>query len=193
MKKQYLKDEQNLLIKIREGDKEAFSLLFTIYYKDLVLFGGNFLADRGVCEDIVQSIFLRLWEDREKIVIESSIKSYLLKSVRNSCMDEFRHRQVVYEHESYMLSNHMLHDYDTENYILYSDLQKHIDHALAQLPEVSREAFELNRFDGLKYCEIAQRLAVSERTVEERISKAIRLLKKFLQDFLIGLIFIWMC
>lgn len=178
-------NEQYLLSKIEQGDKEAFSFVFTTYYKDLVLFGGYYLPDKAVCEDIVQSVFLKLWRDRKTLRIESSLKSYLLKSVRNSCLDEIRHKNVISEHESYMLSNSVLHDLDTENYILYSDLQEHLSRALEQLPETYREAFELNRVEGLKYREIAQKLDVSERTVEVRISKAIELLKKHLQEFLL--------
>jgi RNA polymerase sigma-70 factor (ECF subfamily) len=178
-------NEKHLLMKLEQGDKETFSLLFTTYYKDLVLFGGNFLPDNAACEDIVQSIFLYVWKNRKTLVIESSLKSYLLKSVRNRCMDEIRRRQVVCEHNAYVLSSQTEYDLDTENYILYSDLQKQIRQALEQLPETFRTAFELNRFEGLKYREIAQKLAVSERTVEVRISKAISLLKKYLQEYLI--------
>ncbi len=178
-------NELFFLNKLKQGDKEAFSLLFTTYYKDLVLFGGNYLPNQVICEDIVQSVFLKLWRDRMVLTIDTSIKSYLLKAVRNSCLDEIRHRNVVYEHESHMLSNTFLDDLDTENYILYSDLQEHLNKALLEMPPAYREAFELNRFEGLKYREIAQRLNVSERTVEVRISKAIELLKKHMKEFLL--------
>lgn len=87
-------EEHNLLAGLKKGDSEAFSRVFTAWYKDLVLFGGNFLPDREMCEDIVQSVFLRLWNDRASLVIETSLKSYLLKSVRNSCLDEIRHQDI---------------------------------------------------------------------------------------------------
>jgi RNA polymerase sigma-70 factor (ECF subfamily) len=187
-KQRELMNERYLLDQLKQGNKEAFSLLFSAYYKNLVLFGGNFLPDRYTCEDIVQSVFLKLWRDRKVLVIESSLKSYLLNSIRNSCLDEIRHRNVMTEHESYMYASGVLYDWDTENYVLYSDLRKHLDEALKQLPETYRKAFELNRFEGLKYREIAQKLKVSERTVEVRIGKAIELLRKYLQDFLAWLI-----
>lgn len=181
-------DEHSLLSQLKQGNKGAFSLLFSAYYKDLVLFGGNYLPDKSACEDIVQSVFLKLWRDRKTLPVESSIKSYLLKSVRNGCLDEIRHKQIVLEHESFVSGNNSLHDMDTEDYILYSDLQRHLEEALVQLPGTYREAFELNRFDGLKYREIAEKLNVSERTVEVRISKAIEMLRKYLQDFLIWIV-----
>lgn len=176
-------EELHLLKGLKQGDKEAFSLLFKMYYKDLVLFGGNFLPDRLLCEDIVQSVFLKIWKDRDQLEIATSLKSYLLKSVRNNCLDELRHREVRREHETYVLSASGWGDVDTENYILYSDLSGHLQKALLKLPEACRIAFEMNRFEGLKYKEIAVRLQVSERTVEVRVGKALELLRIYLKEF----------
>lgn len=179
--------ENFVLSALKQDSKEAFSLLFQTYYTDLVLFGGNFMKDKSSCEDIVQSIFLKLWNDRKNIRIETSLKSYLLKAVRNSCFDEFRHLEVVRQYES-DYENSVLDCYDTENYVLYSDLHDHLNRALEQVPELYREAFVLNRFEGLKYREIAEKLNVSERTVEVRVSKALELLRKYLKDFFVLLI-----
>lgn len=176
-------EELHLLKDLKQGDKEAFSLLFRMYYKDLVLFGGTFLPDRLLCEDIVQSVFLKVWKDRGLLDIKTSLKSYLLKAVRNNCLDELRHREVRREHESYVLSTPGLEEVDTENYILYSDLSGHLQKALRKLPEACRIAFEMNRFEGLKYKEIAVRLQVSERTVEVRVGKALELLRIYLKEF----------
>lgn len=179
--------EYFVLSALKQDSKEAFSLLFQTYYTDLVLFGGNFLKDKTSCEDIVQSIFLKLWNDRKSIQIETSLKSYLLKAVRNSCLDEFRHLEIVRQYES-GYENTTLDSYDTENYVLYSDLHDHLYRALDQVPELYREAFELNRFEGLKYREIAEKLNVSERTVEVRVSKTLELLRKYLKDFFLLLL-----
>jgi len=183
-------EEEYLLSRLKQGDADAFTVLFRRYYKDLVLFGGLFLPDQTRCEDIVQSIFLKLWKDRASLTIETSLKSFLLKAVRNSCLDDIRHKQVVREHQSYVISYNVLEDVDTENYILYSDLQEQLQQALEKLPPNYREAFEMNRFEGLKYKVIAEQLGVSERTVEVRISKAIELLRLHLKDFLILLIYL---
>lgn len=182
MEKLDTQQENFLLSALRQDNKEAFSLLFQKYYTDLVLFCGNFVRDKSSCEDIVQSIFLKLWNDRKNIHIETSLKSYLLRAVRNSCFDEFRHLEIVRQYESDP-DHSVLDSYDTENYILYSDLSAHLQQALDQLPAPYREAFEMNRFEGLKYREIAVRLNVSERTVEVRVSKALEMLRKLLKDF----------
>ncbi|MDR1556717.1 MAG: RNA polymerase sigma-70 factor [Tannerellaceae bacterium] len=176
--------ESQLLIGLKQGNTEIFSFLFKTYYKDLVMFGSTYLPDRSVCEDIVQSVFLKLWDEREHLTIETSLKSYLLTAVRNSCLDEIRHRHIVHGHESYILSLHQEDTIDTEHYVLYSDLHHHLLEALSKLPDSYREAFGMNRFEGLKYREIAARLKVSERTVEVRIAKALLLLRQYLKDFL---------
>lgn len=181
-------NEQSLLVELRTGKESAFSSIFSFYYRDLVLFAGNFIKDMAVCEDIVQNIFLKLWDNRRDFEIGISLKSYLLKSVQNSCMDEIRHRKVVEEHFAYSYRSGVLDSYDTENYILYSDLNEKLQQALSLLPEKERKTFELSRFEKLKYHEIAVKLGVSERTVEVRVSKAIRMLRILLRDYFIFII-----
>lgn len=176
-----------MLSAIKQDNQEAFSLIFRCYYLDLVMFSGNFIKNKQMCEDIVQSVFLKLWNDRRQIQIETSLKSFLLKSVQNSCLDEFRHREIVRQYEADYKSS-SLDDYDTENYILYSDLYDRLHQVLLQIPEIYREAFTMNRFEGLKYREIAERLNVSERTVEVRISKTLELLRKHLKEFFLLII-----
>ncbi|MDR1644827.1 MAG: RNA polymerase sigma-70 factor [Tannerellaceae bacterium] len=175
--------ENHLLVGLKQGDAGIFSFLFKTYYKDLVLFGSTYIPEQTLCEDIVQSVFMKLWDDRENLHIETSLKSYLLTAVKNSCLDEIRHRNIVKEHQSHALAFHQQADIDTENYVLYSDLRRHLEESLALLPPLYREAFEMNRFGGLKYKEIAAKLKVSERTIEVRIGKALLLLRQHLKDF----------
>ena len=184
-------DELSLLIELKNGNQKAYSFLFNKYYKDLVLFGGNFLPNKSICEDIVQNVFLKIWRDRESIEIETSLKSFLLRSVQNSCLDELRHKGVIREHESYSLTFNASDIIDTENYVLYSDLEEHLTEALSKLPDACREAFEMNRLEGLKYREIAEKLHVSERTVEVRIGKALSLLRSHLKEFFITIFLLW--
>ncbi len=184
-------ENQLLLTALRLGNKEAFTLLFRKYYKDLVLFGGNFLHDKARCEDIVQSVFLRLWENRTSLEIRTSLRSFLLQSVKNGCLDEIRHTEVVREHESYTEWMGNTSDCDTEHYILYSELQARLATALDELPPECRQAFEMNRFEGLKYKEIALKLSVSERTIEVRIGKALGLLRKYLSESVV-MAFVWL-
>lgn len=94
--------EESLLLKlIKRGDALAFSHLFMTYHKDLVLFAGTFQLSQSDCEDIVQTLFLKLWNEREQLTIKTSLTSYLLKAVKNSCLDEIRHQAVVRQHIDY--------------------------------------------------------------------------------------------
>jgi RNA polymerase sigma-70 factor (ECF subfamily) len=178
-------EHYNMLLQlVREGDREAFALLFRTFYKDLVLFAGTLLNERADCEDVVQGVLMHLWEDRRGIVIQSSLKAFLLRSVRNACLDLIRHRAVVRRHEGYALSLGEMDEEALGDYVLYSDLQRHLEEAMGRMPALLREAFVMNRTDGLKYREIAQALKVSERTVEVRIGKAIQWLRRYLKEFL---------
>lgn len=181
--------EKYFLTGLKQSNKDAFSLLFTTYYTDLVLFGGNFVQNKTIAEDIVQNVFLKLWKDRTNLEIETSFKSYLLKAVRNNCLDELRHQEIVRDYHCHVEHSAILDDCDTENYILYSDLYTRLEKALKKLPPKIREAFEMNRFEGLKYQEIARRLEVSQRTVEVRIGKALELLRIYLKEFFILILY----
>jgi RNA polymerase sigma-70 factor (family 1) len=175
--------KQLLIKKLKAGDPESFSDIFSVYYKDLVFFAYSFTLELLCAEDIVQDTFVKLWEDHEKLNVTVSLKSILLKTIQNKCIDWHRHKKIVNNHSTYIFDNSPLYEYDTDNYILRSELEESIEQAIANLPEKFREAFKMNRFEGLKYQEIAVRLNVSIRTVEVRISQALALLRKSLFDF----------
>ena len=180
--------EQILINKLTESDRSAFSTIFKAYYKDLVMFAFTFSKDSDNAEEAVQEIFVRLWENRLSLKLYGSLKSYLLKSVQNYCLDEIR-RRIVREQYVYEMDMHSLFVNETEDYILYTDLLNQLDVLLAQMPDEVAHTFRLNRFDGLKYQEIAMHLNVSVRTVESRISKALKTLHKALKISLWLIIF----
>lgn len=177
--------EQQIMSGLKSDSQNAFSILFRTYYKDLVLFAGNYIREKSICEDIIQSIFLNIWENRHSFEIKTSLKSYLLQSVRNNCIDEIRHKKIVdnYAAKEILFNNEI----DIEHYILYSDLQDHLEEALSKLPEKYRETLVLSRIDGIKYKDISEQLNISIRTVEDRISKALQLLRISLKEYLISI------
>jgi RNA polymerase sigma-70 factor (ECF subfamily) len=176
--------DQLLIEKLKSGYPDSFSVIFSAYYKDLVFFAYSFTHELPSAEDIVQDTFVKLWEEREKLNVTVSLKAILLKTIQNKCIDWHRHRQILNNHSSYIINNTPLYEYYTDNYLLRSEMEEMIEIALTQIPEKVREAYELHRFEGLKYKEIADKLNVSIRTVEVRISKALELLRKSLIDFL---------
>lgn len=183
-------NESELISALKKGEHEAYSYLFSRYYKDLVLYGGTIIQDQEICEDIVQNLFLHIWENREIIKIES-LKSYLLKSVKNSCLDEIKHNKIINEHTDFIIRQNSLESNSTEEYILFSEVNTKLLEAIEKLPEDEKITFKMSRIKEIKYQQIADELNVSVRTVEVRISKSIKHLKEMLKDFFILLFFVY--
>lgn len=176
-------NENKILTELKLGSYDAFTVLFKKYYKDFVIFAGNFLQEKHVSEDIVQNVFLQLWANRETLNITSSLKSFLLRSVQNACLDELRHKKIVREHVAFIEVFGKHSDSFTENYVLYSEIESHIQNAIDSLPDDYKTAFEMHRNDGLKYREIADKLQLTERAVEGRIARSLKILRKALNEF----------
>jgi len=177
--------ERILLEKLKTDDQSAFTIIFTKYYQDLVRFSYSFTRNSDVSEEIVQEVFLKLWENRNSLVIHNSLKSFFLKAVQNRSIDSLRHANVTHKYASVILEHPELSENDTENYILHSELEANFNHALEKIPAQYAEAFRMSRIETLNYQEISQKLGISVRTVEVRISKALSLLREELKDFLL--------
>jgi RNA polymerase sigma-70 factor (ECF subfamily) len=179
-----LQYEQFLVARLKSGDCDAYSEIFNAYYKDLVLFAFSIVKDIANSEEIVQEIFVKLWEDQENLIIKTSLKSVLLKSTQNRCIDWHRHQKIINKHNDHLMNVNLIFDNDCDSYLLWSELNSSLESAMDKMPETIRKTFEMNRNEGLKYQEIADSLSVSLRTVEARISKALEFLRSELRDFL---------
>lgn len=175
--------EKVLISKLKVGDSSAFSIIFTAYYNDLVMFASRFTNDLNSAEEIVQDAFVRLWEEHESVNVSISIKSYLLRTVQNKCIDWYRHKKIMQTHNYFVLKNSPVFEYNTDSYILYSELQEQINDVLSKLPVEISEAFRMNRFKGLRYHEIADLMNVSVRTIEVRIGKALHIIRDHLKEY----------
>lgn len=170
--------------KLIAGDSDSFTEIFKVYYRDLVIFANSFTNDFATAEEIVQDTFIKIWEDREILNIKVSLKSYLLKTVQNKCINWHRRRRVINNYNSHIIRTTRLFEYDTDNYILLSEMKSTLKKAYSQLPEKLQETYKLHRSEGLKYSEIAEQLNISVKAVEARMSKALRFLRKKMIDFL---------
>lgn len=167
---------------------DLFTRTFNAYYTDLVLFAGTYIYDKDACEDVVQTVFTRLWNDPNRLQDLASVKSYLLTSTRNGCLDYLHHQEVAERYAESILKEEFRPDYMVENYLLYSELERELNRALEKLTEMQRQCFILSRIEGLKYSEIADRLRVSVRTIELRVAQAKQILREELKDFLLILL-----
>ncbi len=173
-----------MLNKLVSGDRYAFSVIFSTYYRDLVMFAISKVRDADTAEEIVQDTFVKIWEERGNLQITTSLKSYMLRSVQNRCIDWYRHKKVQQAHIDEVSSNPELFVSDADSYLFRSELEGRIKKILTLIPSDCSDAFRMNREEGLKYSEIAEKLNVSVRTIEVRISKALHLLREHLKDYL---------
>jgi len=163
-------------------DEDAFRELFFDFFSPLCVFAHRYVDVWEVCEDIVQETFLKIWKNRKQIEIKTSFRNFLLTNVRNSCIDYLRKRNLEKQWKEKEIQNGLKEVSDD----LYSlvELEKMLADALSKLPENLRQVFEMNRFDGKTYREIAEEKELSVKTVEARMTKALKILRVELMDYL---------
>jgi len=158
--------------------KSDFEILFKKHYSVLCAYTYGFVADYSLSEDIVQEVFSKLWTDKRKITIDISVKAYLYSSVRNTALNYIKHQKVKrqYEKVSSDESNYTEQAIDTQ--LIRQELNAKIQSAINDLPTERRRIFVMSRMDGLKYKEIAEKLDISIKTVENQMGKALASLRK---------------
>jgi RNA polymerase sigma-70 factor (ECF subfamily) len=172
----------NILIeKINRGDEKAFETLFHRYYKSLCVFASAFVKDDNVAEEVIQDLFVKLWEDKHRVKIDTSVKNYLLRSTKNKCINYLKHNQIKNRYAQHILSDSGQNFFE-ENYVEI-DLLKKIEESINSLPEKRKEIFRLSREEGLKYREIAEKLNISIKTVETQMGLSIKTLREKLKDY----------
>jgi len=168
--------------RIRKGDKVAFESLFRSSYVSLVKYARTLLKDQDTSEEIVQDLFVRLWQERDSVRIESSFNGYLFRAVHNRCLHYIEHRKVVQRHAEQTITGLADHSEDPAEILHYKDLQRQVAAILERLPERCGRIFCMSRFEGLKYSEIAEKLSVSIKTVEASMGRALREFRKELTE-----------
>ncbi|MEE9431663.1 MAG: RNA polymerase sigma-70 factor [Melioribacteraceae bacterium] len=180
-----------LLQKIKLGDQSIFQILFEKYYSPLTRFAYIYIKEKDISEEIVQDFFVQFWIKRETISISTSVKSYLYSSIRNKSLNYLRDRKD----DLSMSSN--LHVINTiggteDNYeIDYIELKTQIISAVESLPEKCKNIFKLSRNKKLTYKQIAEKLQVSEKTVESQMRIALQKLREKLQPILKSIIILF--
>jgi len=177
-----MKNDSEIIGRIRNGDKQEFEKLFRSSYVSLVRYAKSILRDHDTAEEIVQELFFRLWQNRDKLNIESSLNGYLFRSVHNRSLHHIEHQQVVSRHAGEVAAGTELSSEPVIEAIYYSELQAKVARVLERLPERCRMIFRMSRFEGLKYNEIADKLAVNVKTVEADMGKALREFRKALAE-----------
>lgn len=166
--------EQLLLKKISEGCVLSYETLFNTYWKRLYLYAFKVYNDEALCEDMVQEVFINLWERKENLNV-NHLESYLFKSVKYKMANAIRDLKFTDYHLSEL--HQISVNESTINSIEYKEFEKEIDSLINTLPEKCRNVFIMSRYDHLSNAEIATKLNLSIRTVETHISNALKYLK----------------
>ncbi len=174
--------DTEIIRRIRQGDTGQFESLFRSSYVSLVRYAKTIVKDHDTSEEIVQDLFFRIWQDREKIKIESSLNGYLFRAVHNRCLHWIDHNRIVERHAAEMALKEEVNMETPDEIIRYSELQAKIAKILERLPERCGQIFCMNRFEGLKYSEIAEKMSVSVKTVEANMGRALKEFRKALKE-----------
>ncbi len=161
-------------------DHREFEELFRNYFTPLMAFSRRILGDEEDAREVVHQVFINLWEKRSELDLSTSLKSYLFTSVNNRSLNVIRDRKKFSSEEVPERAG----EWDVSTQLEAMELEEKIRAAIDTLPERCREIFELNRFEGLKYSEIATQLDISVKTVENQMTKALKLLREQLGKYL---------
>ena len=182
--------EANDLLNVRSGvqaEEQAFEKLFVDWYGPLHAYAYSVLRDGSLAGEAVQAVFSRLWERREQLKVQVSLKAYLYGCVYHECVTWMRREKSRRAYRSGVLARlGSAAGRSPENAfdrVEAGELEQRFQRALDELPRQCRAIFQLSRFSGLKYREIAEQLGISVKTVEAQMGKALKLLRARLADY----------
>ena len=180
--------DTELVGKIRQGESKAFELVFNLYGESLVRYAATIVKTMDEAEDVVQHLFVSIWAKKESFEISTSLKNYLYKAVYHSCLNKIKQVNVRQDYAVYY--SQVANDHaaaatqELERKEVYAVVEKAID----ELPEQCRLIFRMSRFEQLKYQEIADKLGLSVKTVENQMGKALKHMRLRLKDYMYILI-----
>jgi len=181
------------------SSEKGFKQIFETYYPRLLRFACEYTGCQYEAENILQNVFLKLWEKRASLPTDINLNAYLLTMVKNHCLDFLKHQQVVNNYsikrkaelqQEIEFNYHAISKFDPERMDIET-LEQLVENAIGELPEQCRKVFEMSRYEGLKYRIIAEQLGISVKTVETHISNALKILRVTLKDcFLVWLFYL---
>lgn len=182
-------EDSALINLLQQGDEEAFKQLFVKFYAPLCEYASHYVSDPDA-EELVQELMVFIWENKCSLWIGISLKSYLFMAVKNRCLNAIK-RQLYQGRVHDWMYEKLKDEFENPDTYLVNELAEKIKEAVDDLPENYRETFMLSRFGELSNLQIADRLGVSIKTVEYRITRSLRILRVKLKDYLPLLVFLF--
>jgi RNA polymerase sigma-70 factor (ECF subfamily) len=186
-------NEQNLIEQLQKRDEAAFEQVFKQHYKNLHAYAFTILKDEMAAEEMVQNVFFKLWERSENLNINGSIAAYLYRAVNNESLNYLKHEKVKSGHQLFVAHRGGAGTVAASGRIQMKELEGRLQSALNGLPEQCRTVFQMSRFEELRYREIADKLQISVKTVENHMGKALKILREKLVDYLVLIILFISC
>lgn len=180
--------DQKLVVRLKTGDGEAFEKLFNKYNQKLCNFCFRILRSKQEAEGVVQNTFLKIWETRQMLNENLPFNSYIFKIAQNKVFNLLRKQINQRYYIEYLEEYTEMLENSTEKRILFNELEKTIQILMDQLPERRKEIFLLSRNEGLTYKEIADKLKISENTVDTQIRKVLDYFRQSLREKIIPVI-----
>lgn len=165
-------------------DDQAFEQMFKSHFKALHAYANVILKDEDDAEEIVQNMFLKFWEKRDLLNVQSSLKAYLYKCVYHDSLNFLKHQHIKTKYQQFAVHTMNAEYPPASSKVEMTELENSLCLALNELPEQCRTIFQMSRFEELKYREIADRLGLSVKTIENQMGKALKILRLELADFL---------
>lgn len=187
--------DNNVIEYLKKGNESAFRYIFDKYYDYLCLIADSYLRDRFLSETIIGEIIYNLWEIKENVDIKYSLRSYLVRSVKNRCINylqqEYVQREVSinqYEDRAAIEELYFIESKHPLENLLEQELENKINEVISNLPTECRQVFRMSRFDNMKYEEIASTLGISVNTVKYHMKNALMKLRMELKDYVISVL-----
>lgn len=186
VKDKVMNDKIKHIQEVKSVDTATFEQLFTDHYDALYRYCQTMVKDQNDIEDIVQSVFMDLWRDRFKLVIHTSIKAYLYKAIYFKCMNKIKHDKVASKYSNAISISESTAVTDT---LIIQEIADKIKETIESLPEQCRRIFSMSRMDGLRYNEIAEKLNLSPKTIENQMGKALKTMRVALSEYIQIIVF----
>lgn len=184
-----INDNDFIINELTSGNEEVFDMVYRYYFRRLCGFCAQYIKEQDEIEEIVQNTMLWLWENRESLLLDHSLKSLLFTIVKNKAINRISHFEIRRKVHQEIYEKYQ-EEFEKPDFYLNDEIFKLYDNAFDQLPDKYKEAFDLNRNNNMTHSEIAAKLGVSPQTINYRISQALKLLRIALKDYLIIGIFL---